>query len=65
MTVSIESAMTSRLTSEKCIPSWPMEMTSETVIVPNSMGKPPAPCTPWATASHTPRNDMLQGVIVL
>ena len=30
--------MTSRLTSEKCIPSWPIEMPSETEIVPNSSG---------------------------
>ena len=38
MTVSTESAMTSRLTSEKCMPSWPIEMPSETEIVPNSSG---------------------------
>ena len=38
MTVSTESAMTSRLTSEKCIPSWPIEMPSLTEIVPNSSG---------------------------
>ena len=30
MTTSTESAMTSRLTSEKCMPSWPIEMPSET-----------------------------------
>ncbi|CAB5022732.1 unannotated protein [freshwater metagenome] len=42
ITVSTESAMTSRLTREKCMPSCPIEMTSETVIVPNSIGKPPA-----------------------
>ena len=38
MTVSTESAMTSRLTSEKCMPSWPMEMPSDTEMVPNSSG---------------------------
>ena len=38
MTVSTESAMTSRLTSEKCIPSCPIEMPSLTLIVPNSSG---------------------------
>ncbi len=27
--------MTSRLTSEKCMPSWPIEMPSETETVPN------------------------------
>ncbi len=38
MTVSTLSAITSRDTSEKCIPSWPIEMPSETEIVPNSSG---------------------------
>ena len=38
MTVSTESAMMSRLTSEKCMPSWPIEMPSETEMVPNSSG---------------------------
>ena len=38
MTVSTESAMTSRETSEKCMPSWPIEMPSETEMVPNSSG---------------------------
>ncbi len=37
-TVSTESAMTSRLTSEKCIPTWPIEIPSDTEIVPNSIG---------------------------
>ena len=32
MTISTESAMTSRETSEKCMPSWPIEMPSETEI---------------------------------
>ena len=38
MTVSTESAMTSRQTSEKCMPTWPIEMPSETEMVPNSSG---------------------------
>ena len=38
ITVSTESAITSRLTRLKCIPSWPMEMPSETEMVPNSSG---------------------------
>jgi len=38
MTVSTESQITSRLTSEARMPSWPIEMPSETVIVPNSSG---------------------------
>ncbi|CAB4941850.1 unannotated protein [freshwater metagenome] len=65
MTVSTESAITSRLTREKCMPSWPMEITSDTVMVPNSIGKPPAACTPWPTAVATSLSDMLHGVMVL
>ncbi len=38
ITVSTLSAITSRETSEKCIPSCPIEMPSETEIVPNSRG---------------------------
>jgi len=38
ITVSTESAMTSRDTSEKCMPSCPIEMPSDTEIVPNSSG---------------------------
>ena len=38
ITVSTESAITSRETSEKCMPSWPIEMPSETEMVPNSSG---------------------------
>ena len=38
ITVSTLSAITSRDTSEKCMPSWPIEMPSETEIVPNSSG---------------------------
>ena len=38
MTTSTESAMTSRDTSEKCMPSWPIAMPSETEMVPNSSG---------------------------
>ena len=37
-TVSTLSAITSRDTSEKCIPSCPIEMPSETEMVPNSSG---------------------------
>ena len=37
-TVSTESAMISRDTSEKCMPTWPIEMPSDTEIVPNSSG---------------------------
>ncbi len=38
ITVSTLSAITSRDTSEKCMPSWPIEMPSETEMVPNSSG---------------------------
>ena len=63
ITVSTESAMTSRLTSEKCMPSWPIEMPSETEIVPNSSGNPPPACTPFFTALASRSSDRLQGVI--
>ena len=38
MTVSTESAITSRLTSDARMPSWPMEIPSETAMVTNSKG---------------------------
>ena len=38
ITVSTLSAITSRDTNEKCMPSWPIEMPSDTEIVPNSSG---------------------------
>src|SRR3954471_10355162 len=38
ITVSTESAMTSRLTSEARMPSWPIEMPSETEVVANPRG---------------------------
>ena len=63
ITVSTESAITSRETSEKCMPSWPIEMPSETEIVPNSSGYPPAACTPFLTALASRSSDRLQGVI--
>ncbi|MBM7802012.1 hypothetical protein JOE58_001263 [Curtobacterium luteum] len=37
-TVSTLSAMTSRETREKCMPSWPIEMPSDTETVPNCSG---------------------------
>ena len=42
MVSSTESAITSRLTSEDFMPSWPMAMPSVTVMVVNSRGVPPA-----------------------
>src|SRR3954449_2374125 len=63
ITVSTESAMTSRETSEKCIPSWPIAMPSETEMVPNSSGEPPAACTPFLTAWASRCSERLHGVI--
>ncbi len=62
-TVSTESAITSRETREKCMPSWPMEMPSETEIVPNCIGKPPAEWTPCFAALARRSRERLQGVI--
>jgi len=63
--VSIESAMTSRETSEYFIPSVPIEIPSLTVIVPNICGMAPAARTAasarWASSS----SPALQGVMVL
>jgi hypothetical protein len=42
--------MTSRLTSDERMPSWPMAMPSVTVIVVNSRGVPPASMTPRLAA---------------
>ena len=61
-TTSTLSQMTSRLTNEARIPSWPMLMPSLTVMVPNSIGTPPAARTPCFDCSAKRRNDMLHGV---
>ena len=55
--------MTSRETSEARMPSWPIEMPSETEIVPNSIGKPPAARTPSLAALASRASDRLHGVI--
>ena len=58
----------SRLTSEACIPSWPMEIPSDTVIVPNSMATPPALADPPADVlgqraqRHVARRDLVPRV---
>src|SRR5919108_4384407 len=59
---STESAITSRLTSEAFMPSWPMAMASEMAMVPNSSGTPPARRTPALAASASLSRWMLQGV---
>ncbi len=63
ITVSTLSAITSRLTREKCIPSCPIAMPSLTLIVPNSSGYPPAACTPSLLALARRSRDRLHGVI--
>ena len=65
ITVSTESAITSRETKEKCMPSCPMEIPSETEMVPNSSGYPPAAWTPCFAASAKRSRDKLHGVTSL
>ena len=62
MTVSTESAMTSRDTSDARIPSWPIEMPSETAIVTNSNGTPPASRTPSLARLASRSSGRLHGV---
>ena len=45
------------------MPSWPIEMPSETEIVPNSSGYPPAAWTPSLAALASRSSDRLHGVI--
>ena len=63
--VSIESAITSRLTSEYFIPSVPIEMPSLTVIVPNICGIAPASRAACSARRARSLSPMLQGVMVL
>src|SRR5688572_90031 len=62
ITVSIESAITSRDTSEYFIPSVPIEIASDTVIVLKITGLAPAPLTPDAACSASPSMCTLHGV---
>ncbi len=59
---SIESAITSRLTSEVFMPSVPIVIPSEIAIELNSSGVPPAARTPSFTCSASPRRWKLQGI---
>lgn len=61
ITVSTESAMTSRETSEKCMPSWPIEMPSDTETVPNCSRYPPPECTPSLAERARRSSERLQG----
>src|SRR5450755_139855 len=59
---STESAITSRLTSEDFMPSVPIEIPSDTAIVPNSNGTAPACRTPSFAAAASPLRCRLHGV---
>src|SRR5438874_1325300 len=63
VTSSIESAITSRLTSEAFIPSVPIETPSDTAMVLNSIGVPPAARIPAFTFSARRRWLKLQGMV--
>ncbi len=45
------------------MPSWPMEMPSDTEMVPNSSGNPPPAWTPFLAACARRCSDRLHGVI--
>ena len=62
ITDSTLSAISSRVGSEKCIPSWPIAMPSLTAIVVNSRGKPPPACTPSLLAFASRSSGRLHGV---
>ena len=62
-TSSIESAITSRLTSDAFIPSVPIVMPSEIETVLNSIGVPPAARMPAFTWTASSRRWKLQGPI--
>ncbi len=62
-TSSIESAMTSRLTSEVFMPSVPIVIPSETATVLYSIGVPPAARTPSLTRSARRRRWKLHGIV--
>src|SRR3954470_24606891 len=62
-TSSIESAITSRETSDARIPSVPIETPSETEIVLNSIGVPPASRMPRLTCRASARWLRLHGIV--
>ena len=62
-TSSIESAITSRDTSEARMPSVPIETPSETAIVLNSIGVPPASRMPRLTCWASARWFRLHGIV--
>jgi len=62
-TSSTLSAISSREISDAFIPSVPIEMASEMVIVPNSMGIPPPPSIPSTADAATSSRWTLHGVM--
>src|SRR5579863_3580816 len=64
-TVSMESAITSRDTSEYFMPSEPIEMPSDTVMVLKMMALPPASFAPFSASSASLSMCMLHGVTLL
>ncbi|CAB4767588.1 unannotated protein [freshwater metagenome] len=62
ITVSTLSQITSRLTNDARMPSWPMLMPSLTVIVPNSRATPPASRTPILARAARRFSETLHGV---
>ena len=62
-TSSIESAMTSRLTSEVFIPSVPIVMPSEMAMVLNSIGFAPAALMPRFSGAASSRSPKLHGMV--
>ena len=62
-TSSIESAITSRLTSEARIPGVPIVMPSEIAIVLSSIGVPPASRIPSLTFAPSARRWKLHGIV--
>ena len=62
-TSSIESATTSRLTSDVFMPGVPIVMPSEIAIVLNSIGVPPAARMPSFTLAASARRPKLQGIV--
>ncbi len=63
VTSSMESAITSRETSDAFIPSVPIETPSLTAMVLNSIGVPPAARIPALTRSARARWFQLQGMV--
>ena len=64
-TVSMESAITSRETSEYFMPSVPMAMPSEIVMTPKTCGMAPAALSACSARSANRPSPALHGVIVL